>query len=58
MVRYKRRPSEGHSNDSCTRNFGSSSRMRILLLCHCTAPLKMNLGVNENIMIDSIDELH
>ena len=25
---------------------------------YTTAPLKMKLGVNENIMIDNIDELH
>ena len=54
-VQYKRRPSEGCGNDSHACNFGSSSRIRYY---YDTAPLKMNLGVSKNIMIDSIDELH
>ena len=42
--------------DSHASNFGGlSSWIRILLLYHCT--IEMKLRVNENITIDSIDEL-
>ena len=47
--------SEGRGYDLHTSNFGVSSWIRILLLYHCTTEMK--LRVNENIIIDSIDEL-
>ena len=50
------RPSEGHGYDSRASNFGLSSWISILLLYHYT--IEMKLRVNENIIINSIDELH
>ena len=49
------RPSEGHGYDSQASNFGLSTWISILILYHYTIETK--LRVNENIIIDSIDEL-
>ena len=53
---YAVRPGERRGYDLRASNFSLSSWTSILLLYHYT--IEMKLRVNENIIIDSIDELH